>query len=59
MTEYVNSFFASIFHMEEFHETANLTFPSRGQIPDKLFKIFQRGISRRNSSKCQKPMVII
>lgn len=52
MTEYVNSFFASIFLMEEFHETANLTFPSRGQIPEKLFKMkCQQNILERNREK--------
>lgn len=48
----VNSFFAYIFVMEEFHEIANLTFPSRGPIPEKLLKMeCQQNILERNQQK--------
>ena len=52
ITEYVNSFFASIFTVEEVHEIANLKFPSLGQIPEKLFTLkHQQNILGLNQQK--------
>lgn len=61
--EYVNSFFASIFTVEEFHELANLKSPS-GANTGEIIQTEVSKSSRDKSTKgiaanCQEPMLII